>query len=368
MKDIFEVLPKNHFGSAMDKTIQALVSGESVCIYCMPGGGMHYFLQIAQRILQEDHQNIKTFFFDGCLYPTGLNRVIRQTFSQKLHFDTKIDFYQQLQTFLKTQKIIILLGHVNEVLEKQPKTLEYLLKLRDFYPSRLAVLSNCDHSIIGNFNKYFSVGKTIFSNLIKIPPFDLTGTKRVLEINREILGYKFSTLAVKKIHQLSGGNPSLIKHLGKCVDEFGQQVLSRPETLINYPSLKIKLNDINEVILSEPKNVLIQTGIINENGKLFSPLVKEYLKIYELENIEEIVPCLTLQERRILTYFIKNKGKIIDKDRIFFWMGLAEEKYSLWAIYKAISRLKSKIKSNYKLRNIKDRGYILESARFQKTI
>lgn len=361
MKDIFTALPKNHFGETMERTIRALISGESVCVYCMPGGGMHYFLKVAQRILQEDHQNIKTFFFDGCLYPTGLNRVVRQTLFQELHFNSQVDFYQQLQAFLKTQKIIILLGYANEVLERQPKTLEYLLKLRDFYPTRLAVLSNCNHSIISDFDKYFSLGKTIFSNLIKIPPFDQEGTKRILETNREILGYKFSSSAVKKIYQLSGGNPSLIKHLGKCVDDLGEKVLSRPETLINYPSLKIKLNDINEVVLSESGNVLIQIGIISEKGQIFSPLVANYYKNYELENIGEIMPGLTPQEKRILTFFLKNKGKVINKDRIFMLMKLSEEEYSLWAIYKAISRLKSKIKEKYHLKALKDQGYVLTS-------
>jgi len=361
MKDIFKILPKDHFGKTMDRTIQALVGGESVCVYCMPGGGIHYFLQIAQRILQEDYPDIKTFFFDGFLYPSGLNQVIRQTIFQKLHLKVQVDFYQQLQNYFEAKRIVILLAHVNEVLQKQPKTLEYLLKLIHLYPSRLAVLSNCDQSVVCDFDKFFSASKTIFSNLAKIPPFDQEGTRRILEANQQALGYNYPLATVKKIHQLSGGNPSLIKHLGKCVDEMGQQVLSDPKMLINYPSLKIKLNDINEVILSESKEVLEQIGIINQKGKLFSPLVAEYYKNYELENIEEIVPSLTPQEKRILTFFLKNKGKIIDKDHIFMLMELAEEDYSLWAIYKAISRLKNKIKGKYQLRALKSRGYLLAS-------
>lgn len=361
MKDIFDLLPKNHFGIAMDKTIQALVGGESVCVYCMPGGGMHYFLEMAQRILKEDYKEIETFSFEGNLYPTGLTKALKQSLHQKLLFDPRVDFCQQLKSYLKTKKIIILLGHANVIIEKQPKSLDFLHKLREIHPNNLAVLSNCDYSIIKDSQKYFSAGKTIFSNLIKIPPFDLAGTKKILEINREILGYKFSSSAVRKIHQLSGGNPSLIKYLGKCVDEMGKKVLSRLETLINYPSLKIKLNDINEVILSEPKEVLIQIGIINEKGQIFSPLVADYYKNYELENIEEIVPNLTPKEKKIFTFFLKNKGKIIDKDRIFMLMELSEEGYSLWAIYKTISRLKNKIKGRYQLKALKNQGYTLVS-------
>ena len=55
-----------------------------------------------------------------------------------------------------------------------------------------------------------------------------------------------------------------------------------------------------------------------------------------------------------------HKGKIIDKDRIFLLMKLAEEDYSLWAIYKAVSRVKEKVKGKYKLKTLKSRGYILE--------
>ncbi len=345
----------------MMKTIEALVNGESVCIYCMPGAGKIYFLKQAQKILGE-FEEIKVFFFEGQVYTSGLYKSIKQTLIRELRFQQETDFFQQLEKFLQEKKIVIILGHVEIVFAKQKKALEFLFKLRDFYPTRLSVLSSCDHSVIRDFPQYSNLGGTLFSNLIKIPPFDLAGTKRILEVNHKVLGYQFSSSAIKKIHRLSGGNPSLIKHLEKCVDELGEQVLTKQKILTVYPSLRIKLNDINEVILSETKEVLIQIGIINEKGKLFSPLTAEYLKKYELESIEEIVPGLTPQEKKILTFFLKNKGKIVTKDRIFMLMELSEENYSLWAIYKAISRLKNKIEGKYQLRALKNRGYFLASA------
>jgi DNA-binding response OmpR family regulator len=72
------------------------------------------------------------------------------------------------------------------------------------------------------------------------------------------------------------------------------------------------------------------------------------------------MPGLSKSEARLMGYLIMNKGKLVDKDKIFFLMGGKEEEFSLWAIYKTISRLKKKLKGKLEIRVIKDKGYTVE--------
>ncbi len=62
MKDLIDVLPPNHFGTLMDKTLGYLKTGESVCVYGMPGCGLKHFLRMARKMLN-DSGGFETVFF-----------------------------------------------------------------------------------------------------------------------------------------------------------------------------------------------------------------------------------------------------------------------------------------------------------------
>ena len=47
-------------------------------------------------------------------------------------------------------------------------------------------------------------------------------------------------------------------------------------------------------------------------------------------------------------------------DNIANLMKMSDDNFSLWAIYKAISRLKPKVKNNFEIKNIKGKGYMLK--------
>jgi hypothetical protein len=194
---------------------------------------------------------------------------------------------------------------------------------------------------------------------MRMPLFDLKGTKRILEINQDYFGYKVPDEATKEVYRLSGGNPALIKHLGKFVSEMGEKALNNLEFMINYPSLEIKLESVAKVIISEDRTVLEKMGIIDTGGQLFSPLVGYYLKGYEIENQKMLLPELSPREGKIFLFLLANRGTLVTKDRIGFLMNLTDDNFSMWAIYKTISRLKIRLRDKYEIKAVKDKGYVI---------
>lgn len=363
MNSLYQLLPDNHFGKPMDGAIKALIVRRgSACIYGMPGCGLDFFLKMARSRLEKELKGQgEIFFFETYLYPNNIKEAIKKTLVSKLSFNnSNQDFIQAVEGYLVRKRIIIVLAHAQNLMTNQKNALTLLLRLRNLFSDHFSVLSSCDSSIISGNDQYLVTGQDLFSHLIKISPFNFQGTKRILRTNQTFYGFNYPETVFRKIHHLSGGNPALIKHLGQAVDRLGKQVLSQPKVLVETPTLKVKLNDLAQVILSEPKEVLRRIDVLDSQDRIFSPLLALYLKNYELVNIVNLFPQLTKQERKILTYFIKNKNKVIDKDRISFLMGLSEEDFSLWALYKAISRLKNKIKNHYQLVNFKNKGYIIQ--------
>lgn len=72
---------------------------------------------------------------------------------------------------------------------------------------------------------------------------------------------------------------------------------------------------------------------------------------------------LSSQENKIYKILKDNPDKIYSCDEIsdILWGKESSEKYSLWSIYKTISKLNNKIKNfGFYIRNFKGRGYSIE--------
>jgi hypothetical protein len=359
MINSFNLIPENHFGPLVDKIYRNLVIGEPVCIYGMPGFGRKHLLKLIQLKYEKEYGAKNVLYFEGFGYDNeDVRTIIQNSLIQKLHFDKKQDFFIQLNDYLGKNKLLIVISYF-EALINNEKLMSFLLKVKKFSFDNFSVLSSSDQSILSQSDLFLRNAGDLVTNQIKVPLFDLEGTIRMLKINREMFGFNYPESCFEKIYELTNGNPALVRYVGKCVDDMGELVLTNINVMLKYPPLKLKLNNIVEAIIKEPIEILRQVDIINNDNSLFSPLVREYLKIYELENMSNLLPDLRKGERKILSFLVKNRGQIVDKDRIAFLMGLTESNFSLWAIYKTISRLKIKIKGKYELRVIKDKGYIL---------
>ncbi|MFA6518862.1 MAG: helix-turn-helix domain-containing protein [Candidatus Shapirobacteria bacterium] len=361
MENIINQLPTGHFGDKAEKAVNTLLKGECICIYGMPGCGTRYFLQTIQNSLEKYISKSNILFFECFAYPKNSYEVIKTSVSKTLELDPSRDFFVDFAEKIKNKKIILILRHIDFLGKDQKETIELVYHLRYLSSTNLTVLSSADYPIIYQPEVYYKHGKSIFSTLLYIPPFDLEGTKRILVINKDYYGYNYPLSMAEKVYELSGGHPGLVKHIGRCVDELGLEVLDKLDILSNFPSIRIKLNELVEAVIDVPFDQLEKIGMVSGENKIFAKLLEYYLKIYEAENVDELMPDLSEREKTILSYLVKSKGKIISKDKIAFLMGVAEDDFSLWSVYKTISRLKNKIKGKYQIKTIKDKGYIFES-------
>ena len=81
--------------------------------------------------------------------------------------------------------------------------------------------------------------------------------------------------------------------------------------------------------------------------------------------VKQIFSNLTKQESRLLTYLLENANAIVSIDKMAELIEMTDEDFSLWAIYKLISRLKVKIKKYFEIINHKGNGYILQKIDLQ---
>lgn len=108
-----------------------------------------------------------------------------------------------------------------------------------------------------------------------------------------------------------------------------------------------------------PKVTVSKLGILDENGEIRSELLKQYFRDYKEKYIEQSYPNLSELEIKLLTYLYASEGNVVSKDQLGDLMLLGNHNYSLWAIYKQISRLKPKISDRFVIENIKGKGYML---------
>jgi len=359
MKKIIEKLPLDHFGNLIPQVKKELTQGQPVCITGMPGIGLNYFLRKMEIILNDSGK--KVIFLQTPLYPDNFKQVIKKVLKKELCLKTDNDFFLALKTRLESQKVFFILSYLDSLIPKQPATIRFILQLRNLNPSSFFFLTSADSSLLTDYDRFLKLGEDLFYNVKNLPLFDLKGTKRILRINKKLLNLDYPKTIYSKIYELSMGNAALTKHLGLAVDKFGPEILKSKKTLIQIPSLRVKIDEIAQLVLKEPLETLKKINIINQQGNIFSPLVKKYLEIYEPTNIKKIFPNLTKKERKILTFFLANKGKVLDKDKLSFLIEMGADDFSLWTIYKSISRLRTKIKQHYRITNIKGIGYQLKT-------
>ena len=358
MKKIIEKLPLDHFGKLVSQVKIDLIQGQPVCITGMPGIGLNYFLKKMEIILNDNGE--KVVFLQTPLYPNNFKQIIKKVLKKELRLETDNDFFLALKKRLESQKVFFILSSLDSLILKQPTTIRFLLQLRNLNPSSFLFLTSAGPSLLTDYDRFLKLGEDLFYNVKIIPLFDLKGTKKILKNNKKNLGLSYPETTYSKIYELSKGNAAITKHLGLAVDKFSPEILKNKKTLIQFPSLRVKVDEIAQTMLKEPLKTLKKINIVNQQGEVFSPLVKKYLEVYESTHIRKIFPNLTKKERKILTYFLANKGKVLNKDKLSFLIGMKANNFSLWTIYKSISRLRTKIKQHYRITNIKGIGYQLK--------
>lgn len=260
-----------------------------------------------------------------------------------------------MSKYLKKHKILIILVEIHS--PNYPKLFKFLCALKELHQKNFMVLSIGDYTLYTKTDAYLENGRYLFTPLIKINNFNLHGVRRIIKINNSEYNWNIPLDLTKRIFFLSGGNPALVYSTCMAIYYEGERILKHRERLIKQQPLNFRLSEIAKLIPKLTIEQQIDLGIINTNGTLFAELLTEYIKGNELEGLDELFPNLTKTDRKILTLFIQNRGKIISKDQLSLILDQTADTYSEWAIYKAVARVRDKIKDRYTIKTLKGRGW-----------
>jgi len=355
---IINKLPKNHFGHISDQTIGSLIKGVSATVTGIPGFGKTYFPRFIEKRINEDFTEIKTAIINlDLLNPYDFNSAMSQI-KNRIGCQNSKDIQTYLENISRKNQVILILEGVSSKTDKRLLRLFY--NFGNINPTRIVFLTIANYTILDPDFIKESNGYALFAKTLIIPPFDLEGTKRIIDINNNQYGWRISENIVPEIYKFSGGNPALILYISLYLTEYDTDSCEFIDHMLQFPALLARVNDIANVIIREPLSLCYKLGIIGSNGEIFSQLVSHYLGKFEAKGYGFFMKNLSERERRLLSILIENKGKVVEKEKISQIMLQTPDTYSLWAIYKTIQRLKNKIKEFYTIQTIKDKGYVLK--------
>ena len=244
----------------------------------------------------------------------------------------------------------------NEILEK-------LDSLRRRTPKSLVFLVFTDHSATTNTVEYQAKSTVFFAEIIYMKPFDRLQSEKMIKSLVNFYGWRINDNLYERIFTVSGGIPRLIKYICKETYESGTP-LDNFGKFLSHPQISFQLDLLTKLLIKLPKEKINILGL-TQKGKIKSKLLKHYFQNYQNDLVKQIFSNLTKQESRLLTYLLENANAIVSIDKMAELIEMTDEDFSLWAIYKLISRLKVKIKKYFEIINHKGNGYILQKIDLQ---
>lgn len=352
---IIERLPDNHFGEVGSKVMNNLLNGLCAVVYGIPGYGMDYFAKHMIYRIKKTNSKIYTIYLN-----LDLENDKKEVFDKEMKRIIETDHIDEINIgkFLSYNKIVVALTGVYN--PNYPNFFRYIGAVRELNHNNFTVLTVANYTVHKNSQEYLQNGRHIFFPSFLIPNFDVEGVKRIIEINNEQYKWNTPLSLLKKIYFLSGGNPALVRNICMAVNAYGEKTLQNLKKLIKFESLGFRLAEIAELVTKLTIEEQIEIGLLNSNGTLFSGLLTEYLKESEIGVLDKIFPDLTRKDRKILGVFLQNPGIIIDKDQLSLILDQSVDTYSEWAIYKAIERVREKVKDKYQIKTLKGKGWRLE--------
>jgi len=355
--EVISKLPRYHFGQITDKTLESLLNGISVVITGIPGFGKSYFPRFIQLILNQEYPKIKTVLINLELLSKNAD-IYRDQIKSRLECPPYADIQSYIEHLTKENQLVIILEGVSANIDKN--LLQYCYSIGGINPNSVVFLTIANYSILNlDYAKDYKT-YALFTKTLIVQPFDREGTERIILINNKQYNWNIPLRLIQEIHELSGGNPALILYICFYLTEYDTDSLNFIDHMLQYPPLLARVNDIAKVVIKEPLEICRRLQIFNDKGEIFSKLVSHYLKKFDAKGYGFFMKDLSDRERRILAILVENKNTLVEREKIAQLMKLTPDTYSLWAIYKAIQRLKTKIKNFYTVITVKNKGYILK--------
>lgn len=332
----YDLLPETYFDPTYSAVIKSLLIGDNVLLVSPYGfGGKTFFNFFLSRQKTTD----------------------RAIISWSNNFPIKTFLKQIKKNHKQGKRQVVVMRQVEKV-DDLPVLLEQLNNIRQPNPQNTSYLIITDHRGLTDINKYMAGFNTFFSSRYLLSAFDIEKTTENIRANCLFFGWPYLPQNDKKVFQLSGGIPRLIKHIYREVNE-SQIDFENPRDFFFSQSIGFQLNYLADLILKIDTHYLVKFGILDSAKKIKSGLLAMFFSDLQGKIAKDNFPELTRAEAQLFSLFFSNLGEIISIDRIANFLSISDDDFSLWAVYKLVARLKKKIKSKFNLVNLKGRGYLL---------
>lgn len=340
IRSFYHYLPRNYFNNLYSHVAEKLKKSENVCVSVMYGCGSKTFLNFFLIVAKKDRLFRQILYFDPEVEKLNLVNFVRKNLSSN-----------------SPKKLVVV--RLFETMADKSEILEKLNGFKIKFCGNPIFLFITDHTAIIRPEEYCAKTTAFFSDRLEIAPFDLKQTRQMIRVTAKYFGWQIRPADYEKIYRLSGGIPRLAKYICKDIDEKNARSDSL-EKFIKNASINFELNYLNKILLQLTKDELRTLGLVNNRGKIKSLLLERYFRNYQTRLAAELYPDLSSLEAKVFAYLYENKNRLVSLEKVADLMAMSDTNYSLWAIYKLLSRLNQKIKDHYKIENRKGRGYFLK--------
>ncbi len=287
--------------------------------------------------------------------PVGIARL---RFEEHFKVDSPSGLAKQLSKLTLEHRLYVFIDYLNLItIENQLLLMDYLVTLKDCAFGNLVLVLVLDSLLITKYREKMYKHNLPINSFVKLDSFDHEGTKHIIEINNKLYNWHIPLDLSKKVFELTGGNPRLTKYVCKTLEDNSLEFIDKPSEMVKLDPLAMKLGLYAQYFWELELDHLKMLGMINAENKVFSQLVEIFLSRFSTSEVDNLVTGLSRKEKQVLSILILNKGRLVPRDKIDFLLNLNADNYSLWASYKAMDRLKKKVKEFYRIITVRDQGY-----------
>ena len=379
--------PKNIASDVFQFIVKAARRGESSTILSMPGVGK-------RRIINNFVQNTP----DYIQAITESPQEITPSSIHALCLDIKANFYFEevirasVEGANENAAPILLIDSIDEIFDNK-EVMDNLLTIHTGHEQMISAWS----SNIGFFHNrknfaFLSKYEFLSQNIYYFKGFTISDMEKLLTAMLAHYGFTIAKQTYKEILQLAGGNLTIAHLLVRALADgiITEKDLTPAESHLLYKKylplemffheFLMKLgDDLSSSLLrhnfsNEP--ILKNLGIVDNQNNLFSSIFDGFLqdtdvlrefkliKPQDLKYLDKFQNRLEPQVFKIFNLLLVNKPFLVTREDIAktLWGAAWTERYSEWAIDRAISKLRKQLPKNMKIHTKRGFGYWLEQA------
>ncbi len=190
-----------------------------------------------------------------------------------------------------------------------------------------------------------------FEVLLTRKPLNRPETEQLLDTRCALASATITKNQRDRIFLLARGHIGLTKRLFNLTL---QGATLTKDYMLRDPAVKTDLLNLELQCRTLSTDCCKTLGLLREDSSCAIPLLKSFIDSLSTDFVADLTPL----QQKLLALFEQKSGRIVSKEEVYRIMS-TEGTYSLWAVYKTISRFATAISQKYRIRNVSGKGYIL---------